>query len=825
MAYTHLHVHSIYSTFDGMVRIEDLFKRAQELGMEGVALTDHGRMYGVPEFLSCAKKYPDIKPIVGCELYICDEDKVFRQSKASYHLIALAKNLTGYRNLCQLVTIANTESKYGHRPIVSRERLAEYHEGLIVTSACIGGDIPQAILSDDMESARFLVQWYKNVFGEDFYLEISQHQSCKPDYQSDLLDKQRKANQAIFVLAREYGVKVVATNDVHFLNASDASAHDVLLCVSTKKTMSDKDRFQYTGQEYFKSEEDMLDVFPDHPEAITNTMEVLDKIERYEISMRPILPEMIVPGKYDSETEWLTVLACEGLQRRYAEKDEDTRLKPLSREDADRLVSELDMVRDKGGVQYLLMLKDFIWDIRRKGITVGPGRGSSPSLLLSYALGLSDINPMEHGLLAERCYNRNHKGLPDYDFDFSWKSQHGSNRLDAVYKLCQKKYGVKKVSKVIVFQRRGHLAAICDVFKALGLSMNSVRNACNAVPVSCFGFMPFRSFLSDSTYWEEETSRFRKWYSKATAKEKEAIQIADKLLGLIVGTGVHACATLICGRSLSELMPMETVESGESVSQYDGQHVEDMGPVKMDFLSLRTLDILDAASIKASIPELYNDPKVFELFAKGDTVGVFQFESAGMKQWLKSLKPDSLNDLVALNAMYRPGPMDYIPDFIESKKNPGHISFESDVIGDCLKETYGLMIYQEQEMAIAKKFGFTPEEADRLRKATGKKMAFVMEELKPKFFDGGKTAGLKHEELARLWNDIETRGMHLFMKSHALCYTTLAYKCAWLKVYRPKEFYAAALANSFENDRQMLIDDAKAHGVKILHPDAAGSRE
>lgn len=821
MAFTHLHVHSMYSTFDGMVRIEELFRRAQELGMEGVALTDHGRMYGVPEFLSCAKKYPDIKPIVGCELYICDGPHVKhdRTSEPTYHLLVLAKNLTGYRNLCRLVSLANTEGQYRRKPRICREYLKDFHEGLIVTSACIGGDIPQAILSGNLSRAMYLVHWYKSVFGEDFYLEVSLHESRKPGFPEDVRNMQKKVNEAIFGLGEEYGVKVVATNDVHFLNAGDAAAHDVLLCISTKKTLSDTDRYSYSGQEYLKSEEEMLAVFPDHPEAVANTMEVLGKVERYEICTEPIPPALTVPEKYASSDEMLASLAHDRLQMRQAVKDDAVLADPLTRMENEWLGYELDVVREKGCAWYFLMLKELVDLVREEGITVGPGRGSAPSMLLNYALGLTDVNPTKYGLLPERCFNRYSKSLPDIDFDFSWKTKDGECGRDAVHEICRRQYGEGNVSKVIVFQRRGHAAAIRDVFRAMNLSSSSMRRACNAVPTMCFGNTTFESLLT-SDFWADSAKNFRKWYKQASAEEKQAIRIADKLRGLVMGTGIHACATIVCGEELSSLMPMEKNEAGELVSQYDGHYVEDMGPVKLDFLNLRTLDVIDAVGRGLTIPDTCDNSKVFELFADGDTTGIFQFESEGMKAWLRELRADCLDDLVALNALYRPGPMDYIPDYICGKKDPSHRLVRSKAAEEFLSNTYGVPVYQEQAMCIARKYGFSHEEADTFRKALSKNKSILIEEMKPKLFAGAMNAGESREDTEKLWKILTDKGMYLFLESHALSYTILAYKCAWLKVYHPSEFYAASLDNCFDDEsRQALIDDAKAHGVQILPPD------
>ena len=868
MSFAHLHVHTTYSLLDGLSSIDQLFRRAEELGQPGLAITDHGYMYGVPEFLREAGKHPTVKPVIGCEIYLTDNyDHHIKdmEHKRYFHLILLAKNLTGYRNLVQICSEAAVAGQYLGKPRVSHEYLEKHHEGLIALSACIGGEIPQKIFREQerwekesslirskldffnaehvlfwkaymnrnpearnaakeilgytpdeyMSSASQAISWYKTVFGDDFYLEVSLHPSRKQGYDSDLLDMQTAANTEIFRLGAKHGVKVVATNDVHFVNASDATAHDVLLCISTRKKMSDPERFQYTGQEYLKSEEEMLEVFPDHPEAITNTMEVLNKVERYDIGSLTVPPDIVVPEKYGTQDEWLHSLAIESLQLRHSEKAEGIHSESLPRVESEWLDYELGVVKEKDCSWYFLMLKDLIDDVRKDGVIVGPGRGSAPSMLLSYALGLSDINPTEYGLLSERCFNRYRISLPDFDFDFSLKTRDGRNSLEAVYDICEKKYGKEHVSRVITFARRSHATAIRDVFSVMGIGEASVRKACKALPATALYRTSFQSILSNSC-WEEDASRFRKWYKGASKAEKRAIQIADRILGTISGTGIHSGATLICGKSLSEMLPMEMNESGYYVSQYDAHYVEEMGPVKMDFLALRILNVIEEASVGCNIPDTYDDPKVFELFARGDTTGVFQFESVEMKVWLGTLRTDNINDLVALYALYRPGPMDYIPDFICGKQDPSHRLISSRAAEEFLSCTYGVPVFQEQAMLIARKYGLSHEEADMFRKALGKRKSSILEGLKPKFFDGALEIGESPGDTEVLWRILDEPGMYLFLRSHALCYTILAYKCAWLKVYRPEVFYAASLNNCSDDERKIIIDDAGKHGLVFL---------
>lgn len=757
MSFAHLHVHSTYSIPDGMSSIDELFRRASELGQPGLALTDHGYMYGIPQFLKCAKNYPDVKPIIGCEVYLTDHyDHTIQDfgHRKYYHLVLLAKNITGYRNLVKICSVAATDGLYNSRPRISHEFLQKHHDGIIALSACIGGEIPQNLLKDDLAGAEKALLWYKEVFGEDFYLEVSLHQSTKKDYHRDLTVLQGKANEGIFKLGKQYGVKVVATNDVHFVYAEDALSHDVLLCIKRKQKMSDKDRMQYTGQEFMKSESEMLAVFPDHPEAIANTMEVLGKVERYDICNDRIIPE-------GNDNERLGELAFDGLSNRLEIHD-------LERE---WLTYELDIVRENGYAGYFLTVKRIIDQFRDNGLTIGPGRGAAPSSLLCYALGLTDINPVEHHLLTERFIRRGQFSFPGIDFDLSFPSDEEEDNTvpERVLPLLAELFGRENVSLVQLFGKHGQISLRKDISRAM------------------------------------------KSYD---AKEIELV--SERLISTVSEQCIHSCATLICGSPLVEIMPMEKKESGLLTSQYDAHYVEESGALKLNFLRLSVLDILKHASMKYALPVTYNDPKVFDVFAQGDTAGIFLYESDGMKQWLTAMKPGSLEELAMLNAMYRPGTMDYLPFIIAGKMNPGYRMLEIPSAVDILEETYGVLVYQEQLMVIARSFGFSYDETDMFRVAFSSKNKDIQEQMRPKFFEGGIRAGVSCEMVNKLWVQLMAYGGSLFLKSHSVSYSTLAYKVAWLKAYHPKDFYEISLEHCiWEDNRRTLIEDALAHGIVL----------
>jgi len=806
MSFAHLHVHTVYSIFDGLATIEELFTRAEEIGIDGLAITDHGTMFGVPMFLDVAKRHPSVKPIVGCEIYVTEHDhRIHPKELVSSHLILLAKNLIGYKNLVRIVSEANTVG-LNRKPCVSYDYVFSHCEGLVATSACIGGDIPKAILAGNMPRAALLAQKMKKAFGDDFYLEISEHESKKEGYDSDLLEKQRRVTEGILVLSEQLGIKVVATNDVHFCNAEDALVHDAMLCANTNHSMDDPERFIYTGEEYLKSEEQMKAVFPTHLEAVSNTADVLAKIEAFDIFARPSVPDFPLPKESESAFEYLAEIAGKGLVDRGLSDNLEARIR-LEREL--EVIRKMDFELDGACANHYLIVWDLLREMRLRGIDVGPGRGSTAGSLLNYVLCITDINPLEYGLLFERFISLPiANGLvPDIDIDF------GRGGIETAYLYLQDKYGYDHVSHVVTFGMRTPMSAVYDVFRAYGLD---VKELIDALPENCYRKRNLIDLLNPSLSGEEGRP-VREWYRNASAREKEAFNVADRLCGGVRMTGIHACAIVIGKEPLYSYVPLmlsNHPDLGENVlvSQYDGYCIEDCGLERLDLLTLNTLDLIHDASHGQNPLSNLEEPLTIEIFKEGDTQGVFQFESHGMRTHLRSMSPDTFSDLVLLNSTYRPGPMEWIPELIR-RKHSGHHSVVLPGTEDILAESYGMLVYQEQVMEIAKKVGgFTPENADRLRKALGKRKRDTLNALKPEFIRGGKENGYRETDLETFWSELEESGMYLFNKAHSVCYTLVAYQCAYIKAHSPAEFYSAALAST-RWSRQDIVEDAKAHGI------------
>lgn len=825
MSFAHLHVHTNYSLLDGLSAIPELFSRAEALGQPGLAITDHGFLYGIPEFIKEAEKHPSVKPVIGCEIYLTDHyDHHIKDTehKKYYHLILLAKNLTGYKNLLKICSEAAVSGQFRGKPRVSHDYLSSHHEGLIAMSACIGGEIPQRILDDDKKGAEDALRWYKGVFGDDFYLEVSQHKSRKPGYGTELLEMQQAANEAIFMLGQKHGVKVVATNDVHFVLAEDASAQDTLLCSSTGKLLSDKERLCYTGEEYLKSEEQMLEIFPEHPEAISNTVEVLDKIESFSIWSKPQLLQCPIPEKFKDADDALSAKVYWHL--------EDLGLKG-NEEYEERIEKELSMIRERHCADYFLIVSDLCEKVWERGGIVGPGRGSAASLLVNYLIGITEVNPMKFGLIPEQFFSYNLNVIPDIDLDFDEKG------LKIAQEYLKDKYGSDHVAGIITFGKRGSKTAIKDSFRAHGLSANEASKLCRIID----------DLLKDEFYVDSPRSHFlkfyasyptellKKWFEEAAQEQLSAYDDASKIEKTTCAIGIHACGWLFSKGPLTDYLPLTLYtdkETGVShvISQYDGRYAEDCGPVKMDFLSLSALN----TSVLPD-PEDLNDKETMALFAKGDTVGVLQFESEGMKEWLKKIKPEKFEHLVALNSMYRPGPMDRIGWYSDLKKGLyKNLDFihDDNLFTNLHKhtdETFGMIIYQEQLMSIVSDVAsFSLEDMRRLRKFAGPykiqqmidgQWVNVLEHLGKKFMDGGMANGYDKKLLEQFWNSFvcTERAAYLFNKSHAVCYTLIAYRLAYLKVHEPALFYNTLYSSlKWEDDRKALYDDALQHGLVYM---------
>ena len=858
MSFVHLHVHTQYSILDGQSSIENLFNRAEELGMSGLAITDHGNMFGVKEFFKFAKKHPDIKPVIGCEIYVSVGDHR-EKKKGYYHLILLAKNYHGYQNLMKIVSEAHINGMY-YRPRVSHEVLEKYHEDLICSSACIAGEVPRKILQGDIAGAEEAIEWHKKVFGEDYYLEVMLHKTEVPGQSLEVWEEQKKYNKILFELAEKHNVKVIATNDVHFVRKEDGEAHDRLICLTTNSFVDDIDRLRYTRQEYLKSEEEMRALFPDHPEAIDNTMEVLDKIERYEIDRGHVLPIFDLPEdflsrideymeKYREEIDegrndekgnyrgdsfcqsvaYLCHLTYKGAKERYGESPDASVL--------DRIKFELKTISRMGFPDYFLIVQDFINWGKTHGVSVGPGRGSAAGSCVAYCLRITNLDPIKYDLLFERFLNPERISMPDIDVDFDDEGRY------KVIQYVQEKYGTDHISHVITFGTMAAKMAIKDVGRISHLPLDETNRLAKLVPDRAFqvaGVVDKEGNPKDIKPTLKNCVKYipelKKEYEEGQPLVKEVLNYALQLEGSIRQTGIHACAMIIGRGDLTGYIPItmghdKATDQNVWVSQYEGSYIEEVGMLKMDFLGLTTLSIIMECQklikkrfgVDIDIENIpIDDPKVYELYSRGDTKSVFQFESGGMINWLQRLHPERFEDLIAMNALYRPGPMDYIPDFVERKKDPAKISYDLPDMEEYLKETYGVTVYQEQVMRISQKVaGFSRGKADKLRKAMGKKKLDVLESLHSEFIEGGTKNGHPLEMLEKIWADWRKFASYAFNKSHATCYAWVSYQVAWLKAHYPSEFQAANLSQNLGNMEELksIMDDCKRHRIKVLSPD------
>ena len=885
MSFAHLHVHTQYSILDGQSSIEQLFKRAEELGMPALAITDHGNMYGVKEFFKHARKHPSVKPVIGCEIYVAKGDHRVKE-KGYYHLILLAKNYQGYQNLVRIVSEGHVNGMY-YRPRVSHEVIEKYHEGLICSSACLAGELPRAIMARDEAAVEKTILWYKRVFGEDYYLEVMKHKTEVPGLDNRLYQDQCFYSEEIFRLAERYGVKVIATNDVHFVRKEDGPVHDRLICLTTNAYIDDPDRLRYTQQEYLKSAEEMLALFPDHPEVLENTLEVAEKVESYSIDRDPVLPvyeieagfmadigryldeykEIIDEGRCDKHgtyrgdafchsVAYLCHLTFLGARERYGET--------LTEEQRERIEFELKTICRMGFPDYFLIVQDYIAASRAMGSMVGPGRGSAAGSVVAYCLKITNLDPIKYQLLFERFLNPDRISMPDIDVDFE--------DLTKAHDYVEKKYGADHVSRVITFGTMAAKSAIKDVARISHVSIDESNRLTKMVPDRLsekverkYPFNPkldelkpgfkvveidgkmFQRGMEDVDVKTTLKNCFRlvpefiKELNEGSELNKEVLRYAQALEGTVRQVGMHACATIIGRGDLTEYLPITLSKDKETglevrTSQFDGHYIEEVGMLKMDFLGLITLSIIhnclnlikehhgEDIDIEA-IP--IDDQPTYELYGRGDTTSVFQFESEGMKNWLQKLRPSRFEDLIAMNALYRPGPMDYIPDFVARKLGEQVIEYDLPEMEEYLQDTYGVTVYQEQVMLLSQKLaGFTKGEADKLRKAMGKKQIDILNSLKDKFMSGGLANGHPEKVLDKIWKDWEKFAQYAFNKSHATCYAWVSYQTGWLKCHYPSEFFASCLdcAKSMEEIIK-IMDDCKGHGIKVLSPDVNESAD
>ena len=862
--FVHLHVHTQYSILDGAAAIKPLIKRAKALGMNAIAITDHGNMYGVKNFHDTATD-AGVKPILGCEVYVVknrfEKDK---DEKAGDHLILLAKNLEGYHNLCKMVSYSFTEGFY-YKPRIDKQLIEQYHEGLICCSACLGGEVPQAIMHNDIEEAERVVQWFKNIFGEDYYLELQLHPSGDPQKDADVYENQLRVNKVILELAAKYGVKYICSNDVHFILAEDAVAHDHLICLNTGRDLDDPNRMRYTFQEYLKSPEEMAALFPDHPEALATTLEIADKCEDYKLTHAPLMPNFPPPEdfpialgelresfvkKIEDEEMLAKIGACatvpeleelvagdKELSDRLMVAKQYCYLKDLTYKGAhmrygdvldekteERIKYELSTIEWMGFPGYFLIVWDYIRAAREMGVSVGPGRGSAAGSVVAYCLKITNIDPLKYDLLFERFLNPERISLPDVDVDFD-----EDGRAD-VLRYCVQKYGQKRVAQIVTFGTMAPKMAIKDVARVQKLALSESDRLSKLVPDKVtpdkkHGETPFDFVYKESPELAAERE-------SPNQLIRNTLKYAEKLEGSIRQTGVHACGVIIGQDDLEKFAPMAIAKDAElNVVEFEGKEVESVGLIKMDFLGLRTLSIIKDAveNVKAvhgvdvDIDGIsLDDAPTYEVFARGDTTGLFQFESPGMKKHLRNLKPNRFEDLIAMNALYRPGPMEYIPNFIARKHGQEPVTYEIADMEEYLNDTYGITVYQEQVMLLSQKLaGFTGGEADTLRKAMGKKKRDVLDKMKPKFIEGCKQRGHDEKFCDKIWGDWEAFASYAFNKSHSTCYAYVAYQTGYLKAHYPSEFMAALLSRNLADIKQLTLymNECKRMGIRVLGPD------
>ena len=881
--FIHLHVHTYYSILDGQSSIKKLVDKAIGNGMRGMAITDHGDMFGVKELFDYCNKVngsrkkeglEPFKPIFGCEMYVAHRKKELREAdkgdRSGWHLIVLAKNYNGYKNLIKLVSRSWVDGFY-MRPRTDREDLERFHEDLIVCSACIAGEVPAKIIRDDIAGAREAIEWYHRVFGDDYYLELQRHEVKDPSVRAnrETFPLQQKANRVLIELAKEYGIKLVCTNDAHFVDEENAEAHDHLLCLSTGKDLDDPTRMLYSKQEWFKTREEMNEIFSDVPEALSNTLEILDKVETYDIEHAPIMPFFPIPESFGTEEEWRRKITPEqlfdeftsdengenqlpreegekkvkklgGLDKLYRIKFEADYLAklaydgahriygdPLSQEVEERIRFELHIMKTMGFPGYFLIVQDFINSARDElGVMVGPGRGSAAGSVVAYCLGITKIDPLKYDLLFERFLNPDRISLPDIDTDFD---DDGRGR---VLEWVEDKYGHDNCAHIITYGTMATKNSIKDVARVEKVPLDISNRLCKAIPDRLPDGMKMN--LPNAIKCVPE---LQEAVVSPDERLRNTMKYAKMLEGTVRGTGIHACGFIICRDPISDWVPVSVVEDKDNpghklhCTQYDGHVIESTGLIKMDFLGLKTLSILKEAveNVKLNtghevdldtIP--IDDPKTYELYQQGRTIGTFQFESSGMQKYLRELHPTVFEDLIAMNALYRPGPMDYIPSFIARKNGREAITYDIPCMEKYLKDTYGITVYQEQVMLLSRQLAnFTRGESDALRKAMGKKKKDIVDAMKPKFIDGGKANGHDPKVLEKIWADWEKFASYAFNKSHAACYSWVAYQTGYLKAHYPAEYMAAVMSRNMNNITEVtkLMDECKSMGIPTKGPD------
>lgn len=898
--FIHLHVHSQYSLLDGQASIKALVDKAIADGQPGLALTDHGNMFGAKEYFNYVNKVNGdtkkkikeaeakgdeqavselkkqiLKPIFGCEMYVANKSlkEVTDKTDKGKHLVVLAKNEKGYHNLIKLVSKAFTDGFYSH-PRTDKHELETHKEGLIISSACLGGEIPNLIMDGKIEEAEKQVKWWKDTFGDDYYLELQRHETNVPGGDKSTYERQKQVNSELLRIAKKLDIKVIATNDVHFVDASDAEAHDRLICVSTNSNLTDPKRMHYTKQEWMKTQSEMNEIFSDIPEVLSNTLEILNKVETYSLDHGPIMPTFAIPEEFGTEDEYRkkfseqdlfdeftrdengnVVLSQEeaeqkikklgGYDKLYRIKLEADYLKKLAYDGADKrygknrshdidelIKFELHIMKTMGFPGYFLIVQDFIRAAREDlGVSVGPGRGSAAGSCVAYCLGITQIDPVKYDLLFERFLNPDRISLPDIDIDFD-----DDGRADVLRYVTQK-YGEENVAHIITYGTMAAKSAIKDVARIEQLPLSESDRLTKLIPrhMPTVNGKELKPTLKNCY---EHVPEFQPELNSSNPLITETLHYAQKLEGTVRNTGVHACGVIICRDKITDWVPVSTAidkDSGSKekiiVTQYEGRVIEETGLIKMDFLGLKTLSIIKeaVANIKRTrgididmdnIP--IDDPATYKLYCEGRTYGTFQFESAGMQKYLRELQPSTFEDLIAMNALYRPGPMDYIPEFIARKHGRSPIVYDIPVMEKYLKDTYGVTVYQEQVMLLSRLLAnFTRGESDTLRKAMGKKLIDKMNHLKGKFLAGGQANGHKADVLEKIWADWEKFASYAFNKSHATCYSWVAFQTAYLKANYPAEYMAAVMSRNLSDTGKLsgFIDECKKLHITVKGPD------
>ncbi len=841
--FTHLHVHSKYSILDGASEISQMYQKAVNDKMPAIALTDHGNMFGVFKFVAEAGKFnkkgepPVIKPIVGCEFYLVEDrhrKQFTRDLKDNrFHQLLLAKNQEGYNNLVKLCSLGYMEGFYSKYPRIDKELLLKYHKGLIATTCCLAAEVPRAIMNKGEEEGEKMFKWWLDIFGEDYYVELQRHG----------IPEQNKVNEVLVRFARKYNVKIIATNDTHYVEQDFYEAHDILLCVNTgekKSTPTVKDyndednttkgkRFAfYNDQFYFKTTQEMSELFSDLPEAIDNTNDIEGKVELLNLQKDIMLPHFALPQGYTDQFEYLHHLTFHGARQRYGD---------LTPEVTDRINFELNVIRQMGFTGYFLIVSDFIKAGRDIGVFIGPGRGSAAGSVVAYCIGITSIDPVKYKLLFERFLNPDRKSMPDIDTDFDDEGR------QKVIDYVVEKYGRNQVAQIVTFGSMAAKSSIKDVARVLDLPLNDSNNLAKLVPekpgielkrvmlapLDGPGSLKEKEGLQNEDI--EDVKKLRE-IAKGKDLQAEVLREAVRLEGSVRSTGIHAAGIIIAPTDLTDIIPVHTSkETDLLITQFEGKEIENAGVIKMDFLGLKTLTIIRDAlrmieqnhGVKLNIDEVpLDDKKTFELYQRGETNGTFQFESAGMQKHLRELKPDKFEDLIAMNALYRPGPMDYIPNFINRKFGREKVVYDLPELEEYLEETYGITVYQEQVMLLSQKLGnFTKGDADTLRKAMGKKDRKTLDEKKGKFMEGCKTNNLDLKACEKIWTDWEAFAAYAFNKSHSTCYAFVAFQTAYLKAHYPAEYMAAVLTHNLSDIKKItfFIDETRRMGIPVLGPD------